>query len=58
MRYTPADYKWWAGLYLANFTDEKVRTNAGRASLGNNVFIYTSQYMPPRTFGVNFGVNF
>ncbi len=58
LRYTPADYKWWAGLYVNNFTDVKVRTNAGRASLGNNVFIYTSQYMPPRTFGVNFGVNF
>ena len=58
MRYTPGDYKWWAGLYVNNFTDVKVRTNAGRTSLGNNVFIYTSQYLPPRTFGMNFGVNF
>ncbi|QBB69728.1 TonB-dependent receptor [Pseudolysobacter antarcticus] len=58
MRYTPADEKWWAGVYVNNFTDVKVRTNAGRTALGNNQFIYTSQYLAPRTFGMNFGVSF
>ncbi len=58
MRYTPADARWWAGLYVSNFTDEKVRTNAGRTALGNGQFIYTSQYLPPRTIGVNFGFDF
>ena len=58
MRYTPADARWWTGIYVNNFTDVKVRTNAGRTALGNNQFIYTSQYLPPLTFGVNFGVEF
>jgi iron complex outermembrane receptor protein len=43
---------------VGNFTDVKVRTNAGRTAIGNGQFIYTSQYLPPRTFGVNFGFNF
>ncbi len=58
MRYTPESGNWWTGVYVANFTDVKVRTNAGRTALANGDFIYTSQYLPPRTFGVNFGVNF
>ena len=58
MRYTPSGARWWAGAYVDNFTDEKVRTNAGRTALSNGQFIYTSQYLPPRTFGVNFGVDF
>jgi len=58
LRYTSASKKWWAGAYVANFTDEKVRTNAGRAALPDGSFLYSSQYMPPLTFGVNFGVNF
>ncbi|HZP67508.1 MAG TPA: TonB-dependent receptor, partial [Rudaea sp.] len=58
MRYTPPGARWWAGLYVFNFTDVKVRTNAGRTALSNGQFIYTSQYLPPRTFGVNFGLDF
>ncbi len=58
LRYTAASQKWWAGAYVSNFTDEKVRTNAGRAGLPDGRFLYSSQYMPPLTFGVNFGVNF
>jgi iron complex outermembrane recepter protein len=57
-RYTPAQGKWWAGAYVNNFTDVKVRTNAGRTALASGQFIYTSQYLPPRTFGVNFGIDF
>jgi len=58
MRYTPPGGRWWTGVYLDNFSDVKVRTNAGRTALSNGQFIYTSQYLPPRTFGVNFGVDF
>jgi len=57
-RYTNANSKWWAGVYINNFTDVKVRTNAGRGVAPDGSYIYTSQYMAPRTFGVNFGVNF
>jgi iron complex outermembrane receptor protein len=58
VRYVPPDAKWWAGAYVDNISDVKVRTNAGRTALGNGAFIYTSQYLPPRTYGVNFGFDF
>jgi len=58
VRYVPQAAKWWAGAYVDNVSDVKVRTNAGRTALGNGEFIYTSQYLPPRTFGVNFGFDF
>ncbi len=58
-RYTSADDKWYVGAYVSNFTDVKVRTNdAGRTVASNGSFVYTSQYLPPRTFGANFGINF
>jgi iron complex outermembrane recepter protein len=58
IRYVPQDAKWWAGAYVDNVSDVKVRTNAGRTALGSGEFIYTSQYLAPRTFGVNFGFDF
>jgi iron complex outermembrane receptor protein len=58
LRYAPGQANWWAGVYVNNVSDVKVRTSAGRTSLGGGQFIYTSQYLPPRTFGVNFGVDF
>ena len=59
VRYTSADDKWYVGGYVSNFTDVKVRTNdAGRTVAPDGSFIYTSQYLPPRTFGANFGINF
>ncbi len=57
-RYTTPGGRWWTGLYVDNFTDVKVRTNAGRTALSGGGFIYTSQYLAPRTFGVNFGIDF
>ncbi|MEO7433090.1 MAG: TonB-dependent receptor [Dokdonella sp.] len=58
MRYTAADQKWYSGVYVSNISDVKVRTNAGRTALSDGSFIYTSQYLAPRTFGVNLGFNF
>jgi len=58
MRYTTPGGRWWTGVYVDNFTDVKVRTNAGRTALSGGGFIYTSQYLAPRTFGVNFGIDF
>lgn len=57
IRYQEPGGKWWAGAYVQNVSDGKVRTNAGRFANGNE-FIYISQYLPPRTFGVNFGLWF
>jgi iron complex outermembrane recepter protein len=57
MRYSPSSAAWYLDLYVDNVEDNKVRTNAGRAAVGSG-FIYTSQYLPPRTFGMNIGVWF
>jgi len=49
---------WWADLYIDNVSDGKVRTSAGRTAVGAGNFIYTSQYLSSRTFGLNIGVWF
>jgi iron complex outermembrane recepter protein len=58
LRYEAPQSKWWMDLYVDNISDGKVRTNAGRTSIAGGQFIYTSQYLPPRTIGVNFGYGF
>jgi iron complex outermembrane receptor protein len=55
LRYTAGgDHPWWAEVFVQNLEDGKVRTSTGVT--GDN--IYTSQYLPPRTFGVNLGYKF
>ncbi|HWA89468.1 MAG TPA: TonB-dependent receptor [Rhizomicrobium sp.] len=55
LRYEPdSKLHWYADAYVQNIEDGKIKTNAG--ATGDN--IYTSQYLPPRTFGVNLGVRF
>jgi iron complex outermembrane receptor protein len=51
MRYS--NKNWWIDTYVRNVTDGKVRTSAG--STGT---IFTSQYLPPRTYGINTGMEF
>lgn len=58
LRYEEPEARWWAGLYVQNFTDEKTRTAAGRFNPGAGQFLWVSQYLPPRTYGVNFGLRF
>ena len=43
---------------MQNFTDGRVRTSAGRFAMPDGSFQYVSQYLPPRTFGVQLGVWF
>ncbi len=50
----PGDKRWSVEFYVQNLEDGKIRTNAG--ATGDN--IYTSQYMPPRTFGANVKIDF
>lgn len=45
---------WSIDFYVQNVEDGRVRTSAGVT--GDN--IYTSQYLPPRTFGANLRVDF
>ena len=58
LRYEEPERRWWAGLYVQNFTDEKTRTAAGRFSPGGGQYLWVSQYLPPLTYGVNFGLHF
>ncbi len=50
----PGEKRWSIEAYVQNVEDGKIRTNAG--ATGDN--IYTSQYLPPRTFGGNFRLDF
>ncbi len=58
LRYQPSEGNWYADLYVDNLEDDEIRTNAGRTAVGNGEFVYLSQFLPPRTFGVNFGISF
>ena len=39
-------------------TDVKVRTNAGRFQMPDGSFEYVSEYLAPRTYGIQFGTSF
>ncbi|WP_426702387.1 TonB-dependent receptor [Rhodanobacter sp. Col0626] len=58
LRYTEPQDRWWVSGYVQNVTDGKVRTSADRFALPDGGFVYTSQYLPPRTYGVNLGIWF
>ena len=45
---------WYADFYVRNVEDAKIKTNAQNSFGG----IWQSQYLPPRTFGVNVGLYF
>jgi len=52
LRYQAAK-DWWVDAYVQNVEDGRIKTNAQ-----NSFGTWQSQYMPPRTFGVNFGYDF
>lgn len=58
LRYTEPQDRWWASAYVQNFTDGRIRTSAGRFAMPDGSFQYVSQYLPPRTYGVQLGVWF
>ncbi|MFC4763209.1 TonB-dependent receptor [Dyella koreensis] len=58
LRYTEPQDRWWASAYVQNVTDGRVRTSAGRFAMPDGSFQYVSQYLAPRTFGVQLGVWF
>jgi iron complex outermembrane recepter protein len=57
MRYQNPTGSWYADFYVDNVENGKIRTSAGRSAVDGG-FVYLSQYLPPRTYGVNFGVWF
>jgi iron complex outermembrane receptor protein len=52
LRYSAAK-DWYVDLFVQNVEDGRVKTNAQ-----NSFGTWQSQYMPPRTFGVNAGIAF
>ncbi|MBI5716142.1 MAG: TonB-dependent receptor [Burkholderiales bacterium] len=48
-----AEKGWYVDTFLRNAGDGKVKTSAG-----SNGTIFTAQYLPPRTLGVNVGMEF
>ena len=58
LRYHEPQDRWWVGMYVQNLTNDKVRTNASRFVGNDGSLVYVSQYLPPRTYGVNVGVWF
>ncbi|QEE23783.1 TonB-dependent receptor [Rhodanobacter glycinis] len=58
LRYEEPQDKWWVGLYVQNIANDKVRTNAARFIGNDGKFVYVSQYLAPRTYGVNLGIWF
>ncbi|PZP28726.1 MAG: TonB-dependent receptor [Roseateles depolymerans] len=51
-RYTAKN--WYADLFVRNVSDGKVKTSAGGGANG----VFTAQYKPPRTIGLNVGTDF
>jgi iron complex outermembrane receptor protein len=45
--------QWYADAYVQNVEDGRIKTNAQ-----NSFGVWQSQYLPPRTFGVNVGIAF
>ena len=58
IRYTEPQDRWWVSGYVQNLSNNKIRTSASRFSMPDGSFQYVSQYLPPRTYGVNVGVWF
>lgn len=56
VRYT-SKKNWYVDAFVRNVSDEKIKTSAGSAGTYPNA-IWTAQYAPPRTIGVNAGYNF
>ncbi len=54
LRYISPGSKWYLEAWAQNVEGSNIKTSAG--ATGGNV--YQSLYLPPRTFGVNLGVNF
>ncbi len=51
-RYTTGT--WYTDVFMRNVSDGKIKTSAGGGTAG----VFTAQYKPPRTAGMNVGVDF
>ena len=53
LRYTAGTSKWWVDAFVRNVSDATIKTSAMNA-FGP----WVAQYVPPRTIGINTGVDF
>ncbi|OOG66061.1 TonB-dependent receptor [Rhodanobacter sp. B04] len=54
LRYSEPGDRWYVNVYVQNVSDDRIKTSAG-SSLVNGDLVYISQYLPPRTYGVQLG---
>ena len=54
LRYSEPGDRWYVNLYVQNISDDRIRTSAGSSEV-NGSLLYYSQYLPPRTYGAQFG---
>jgi iron complex outermembrane receptor protein len=54
LRYTEPGDRWYVNAYVQNVSDGRIRTSAGSSMVNGNL-VYISQYLPPRTYGVQLG---
>jgi iron complex outermembrane recepter protein len=54
LRYTEPGDKWYVNAYVQNVSDDRIKTSSGSWLVNGNL-IYTAQYLPPRTYGVQLG---
>ena len=56
LRYTEPNDKWYVNAYVQNVSNDRIKSSAaGSTLLANGSVVFTSQYLPPRTYGVQFG---
>lgn len=56
LRYSEPGDKWWVNAYVQNVSDGRIRTSAGRFTMADGSLQYVSQYLAPRTYGLQLGV--
>lgn len=56
LRYSEPGDKWWVNAYVQNVSNGKIRTSAGRFLMSDGSLQYVSQYLAPRTYGIQLGV--
>jgi len=54
LRYSEPGDRWYVNLYVQNVSDDRIKTSAASSEV-NGSLLYYSQYLPPRTYGVQLG---
>ncbi|OOG59888.1 TonB-dependent receptor [Rhodanobacter sp. C03] len=54
LRYSEPGDRWYVNLYVQNVSNDRIKTSAGSSMVNGNL-LYISQYLPPRTYGVQLG---